>query len=368
MHTVNDHYRIVVIGGGQAGLVTGYYLKLAGLDFVILDANDNIGGSWQHYYESLHLFSPAKYGELPGLKFPGDPKHYPSKYEVIEYLRRYAKTHELPIESGVRVARVEKNDGIFLLHTQTGTVYKADAVISATGPFNTPYMPNLPKAEQFSGTRLHSFNYRRPEPYAGQHVVVIGARDSAMQIAYDLIGHARVSMAARHELKFTPKYVLGKSIFWWLHDTGYDQLPLGLFKQLEGSPKIIGREPYQTALKNGNPTVRPMFTEFTAEGVVWGDGEREAVDTVIYATGYRPGLDYLAPLGALDDNGFPCHRAGVSETVEGLYYVGLFGQRSHASATLRGVGKDAAYIVEAVADYLKSWPAAIPQTEAAMGE
>ncbi len=351
-------YDVVVIGGGQSGLVTGYFLnqQQPTPSYILLDANETGGGSWQHYYESLKLFSPAKYGELPGLTFPGDPAHYPTRYEVIDYLREYERVHNIPVRRGVRVTTVAKQDNGFLLHTENGDVYRTHAIVSASGPFNTPHMPDLPNDNAFQGTRLHSYHYHTPDPYAGQHVVVIGSRDSAMQIAYDLTPHARVSMAVRHPLRFFPKYVLGKSLFWWLHDTGYDELPLGLFTQLEGSKRIIGREPYQTALAAGNPAVKPMFTTYTEDGVVWGDGTTEAVDTVIYATGFRSGLGHLRPLGAVDDEGFACHHNGVSDSVDGLFFVGLFGQRSHASATLRGVGRDAKAITGKVAAYLNTEP------------
>ncbi len=351
-------YDVVVVGGGQSGLVTGYFLNQQhpAVNYIVLDANETGGGSWQHYYESLKLFSPAKYGELPGLALPGDPAHYPTRYEVIDYLREYERVHDIPVRRGVRVASVEKGANGFTLHTESGDSYRARAVVSASGPFNTPYMPKLTDDDIFSGACLHSYDYHTPQPYAGQHVVVIGARDSAMQIAYDLASYVRVSMAVRHPLKFFPKYVLGKSLFWWLHDTGYDELPLGLFTHLAGSKRIIGKEPYQSAIAASNPAVRPMFTRYTEDGVVWGDGTTEAVDTVIYATGFNPGLEYLRPLGALDDEGYACHHNGVSEAVDGLFYVGLFGQRSHASATLRGVGRDARAIAQKVAAFVAEQP------------
>jgi putative flavoprotein involved in K+ transport len=346
-------FDVIVIGGGQSGLVTGYFLKQHINDFVILDANEEIGGSWQHYYESLKLFSPAKWAELPGLPFPGDPSHFPNRYEVIDYLREYARVHELPVRSGVRVQRVEKDSDGFTVYTDDGSAYRARAVISATGPFNTPHIPHIPGMEAFKGETLHSYNYHRPEPYAGQHVIVVGSRDSAMQIAYELAQVARVSMAVRHHLKFMPRRFLGFSTFWWLHETGYDELPLGLFTDLKGTDRIMGKEPYQSALANGNPKPKPMFTRMTETGVVWGDGTVENADTVLFATGYRQGLDYLEPLGALDEEGRACHKGGVSDRVPGLFYVGLFGQRSQASATLRGVDRDARIIAKKTAQYLR---------------
>jgi putative flavoprotein involved in K+ transport len=349
---VTRNYQTIVIGGGQAGLVTGYYLAQHDVDFAILDANEEAGGSWQHYYESLKLFSPAKYGQLPGLKFPGNPAHYPTRYEVIDYLKQYEQTHDIPVKRGVRVANISQDNGRFRLETASGETYMAQTVIAASGPHNTPHIPEIPGANRFAGQSLHSFAYDVPQLYEGQHVVVVGARDSAMQIAYDLAPYARVSMATRHSLKFMPKYVLGKSVFWWLHDTGYDQLPLGLFTRLKGSMRIVGKEPYSTALKSGNPAVKPMFTKITETGVVWGNGSHEDVDTIIYATGFKPGLGYLKTLGALEADGYPAQYNGASTAVEGLYYVGMFGQRSHASATLRGVGRDAHVVARKVADYL----------------
>lgn len=360
-------YDIVIIGGGQSGLVAGYYLNPHTRSYVILDANAELGGSWQHYYESLKLFSPARWAELPGLPFPGDQTRYPTRYEVIDYLREYARVHELPVRSNTRVARVTQVDGGFTIETENGDLYHARAVIAASGPFNTPHTPHIPGVEQFGRQTLHSYHYHRPEPYTGQHVVVVGSRDSAMQISYELAQVARVSMAVRHDLKFLPKRVLGKSLFWWLHETGYDELPLGLFTELEGSDKIVGKQPYQSALAAGNPTPKPMFTHFTPDGVVWGDGTEEAVDTVLFATGFKSGLGYLKPLGALDADGRPCHRAGVSDSVPGLYYVGLFGQRSHASATLRGVDKDAKFIADKALAHLKT-AAPLPSREFAAGD
>jgi putative flavoprotein involved in K+ transport len=109
---------------------------------------------------------------------------------------------------------------------------------------------------------------------------------------------------------------------------------------------VIDSAGFKELLERGEPNQRPMFISMYEDGVVWGDGEKESVDAIIFATGFRPNLSFLAGLNALDEHGFPTHKVGVSTATEGLYFVGLSGQRSFASATLRGVGGDARYVVK----------------------
>ena len=344
----------IVIGAGQSGLAAGYALKQMGLSFTLLDRHDQLGGSWQDYFKSLTLFSPARYAALPGMAFPGDPAHYPHRDEVIAYLRRYATGFDLPVVLGTSVERIERSSEGFCLSTNQGS-YTAKSLIAASGPFNTPYMPTITGREIFQGQVLHAYDYKEAAPYVGQHVVVIGARESAIQIAVELSHVARVTLATRRPLQFVPQRILGLDIHFFLHATRFDTLPVGLWTTLEGSKRIVEVGRYRDALKTGNPRRRAMFERFTERGVMWNSGEQESVDTIIFATGYRPGLDYLKTLpGALDEQGYPCHRGGVSLTVPGLFYVGLFGQRSHASATLRGVGRDARDIAAKIARLIRS--------------
>ncbi len=347
-------YDCIVIGAGQSGLAAGYYLRQTGLQFTILDQNIALGGSWQHYYKSLKLFSPARYAGLPGMSFPGLPDHYPLRDELITYLQNYAQHFKLPILMNEHVKQVTQSEACFIVQTSVGE-YHAKALISATGSFNSPYVPILPGQASFRGQILHAYNYIDSQTYHGQHVLVIGAGESAIQIAFDLAPVARVTLASRQPLRFQPQHILGLDIHIFLHGTGYDSIPLGLWKKLKGSHRIIETSPYRAALASGNPKERRMFTRFTQQGVIWNDGQEEFIDTVIFATGYRPSLNYLRLLGALDPDGNPCHKGGISRDVPGLFYLGLFGQRSHASATLRGVGRDARYIVTRLQKYLDKY-------------
>lgn len=342
----------IVIGAGQSGLSAGYYLKQTGLKFTLLDRHNQPGGSWQDYFKSLILFSPVRYAALPGMDFPGDPDHYPARDEVIVYLRRYADQFNLPVIPGTVVQRVERSGEGFRLHTNND-IYATKTIIAGTGPFNTPYYPAIPGSEKFRGRILHAYNYEDTASYASQRIIVVGARESAIQIAVELAQVAYVTLATRRPLQFIPQRILGLDIHFFLHATGYDTLPLGLWTELKGTKRIVEAGNYRKALKTGNPRQMRMFESFTEDGVIWASGKREAVDTVIFATGYRPGLDYLAGLpGALDERGYPCHRGGISTAVPGLFYAGLFGQRSHASATLRGAGNDARYVVSKLARFI----------------
>jgi putative flavoprotein involved in K+ transport len=345
----------IVIGAGQAGLAAGYRLQRAGAPFVILEASDEPGGSWPHYYDSLRLFSPARFSSLPGMPFPGDPERYPARDEVVAYLRSYAVRFQLPVVAGARVETVVRDGELFHVRTVDGRSYQSDSLIGATGAFHRPHLPQLPGQEQFGGELSHSFSYRRSEPFAAQRVVVVGGGNSAVQIATELARVARVSLAVREPVRFVSQRPYGRDVHFWWSLLRFDTSPLEspqarLFARLASGkgPRVLDAGIYRQALAAGAPDTRPMFSRFTEAGVVWADGAEEPVDTVIFATGYRPNLDYLAPLGALDDAGQPLQRHGVSTVVPGLGFVGLSNQRTFASAALRGVGADAAVVVRAL--------------------
>jgi putative flavoprotein involved in K+ transport len=231
--------------------------------------------------------------------------------------------------------------------------------VAASGAFSRPDLPAFPGQGDFRGQLLHAATYQTPLPFAGQRVVVVGAGNSAVQIAVELAEVARVTLATRRPVRWRPQQPLGRDIHFWLHTLGLDHLPLGLWFALPAPTGVLDTGRYQAALTAGRPAERPLFRALTSDGVEWADGAREPVDVVLCATGYRPNLDYLAPLGALDARGQARQHGGISRTVPGLYYIGLSGQRTLASATLRGVGADAGYIVRHLRRHLTR-PAQLP--------
>ncbi|MGW1345640.1 flavin-containing monooxygenase [Kribbella sp. NPDC002412] len=339
---------VVIIGGGQSGLAGAFAVRDAGMRPVLLEAGRRTVGSWPQYYDSLTLFSPARYSGFPGAPFPGDRDRYPTRDEVVTYLEKIALGLDAEIHTRTRATSVETSSRGYVVHTDSGAEFPAAAVICASGSFTNPHIPNIPG--DFTGQLLHVANYRRPEQYAGQRVVVVGAGNSAIQVAYELAEHAKVTLAVRRPIQFVPQVRGGRDLHFWLHRLRLDLLPPSVLSRLVRGTLVLDTGIYADALKSGRLDQRPVFTSFQGDTVVWADGTREQVDAVIFATGYRPNLPYLKALGALDSTGTPIHKRGVSLTHPGLAYLGVEFQRSFSSNTLRGVSRDAEYVVRAIAE------------------
>ncbi|GAB3177572.1 flavin-containing monooxygenase [Streptomyces incanus] len=349
-----EHVDVVVIGGGQSGLATAHALLRHGLRPVVLEAAGRAAGSWPRYYASLTLFSPARYSSLPGMPFPGaDPDRYPHRDEVVAYLTAYAGRLDADIRTGHRVAAVRRTGDAFEVELEGGSRLSARAVVAASGSFGRPHRPALPGLEEFTGQVLHAADYRSPEPFTGQRIVVVGAGNSAVQIAAELAHTATVTLASRNPVKFAHQKILGRDLHFWLTRTGLDIAPLGRLVRTPPTQLVIDDGRYRAALAAGGPDRRAVFTGADGAKLLWPDGTREEADTILLATGYRPDLPYLAGLdGALDESGRPQHREGLATSVPGLAFVGLEWQRSLSSNSLRGVGKDAARVARHLAAHL----------------
>ncbi|MFD1930894.1 MULTISPECIES: flavin-containing monooxygenase [Nonomuraea] len=352
---------VVVIGAGQSGLAAARAILEAGLRPLVLEAGPRPTGSWSDYYDSLHLFSPARFSAMPGLDFDGDPDRYPHRDEVVDYLFRYAAGLDAEIRTSTRVEAVEQGqDGRFVVRTADGQELEAAGVVAASGSFSRPILPDLPGAETFTGRVVHAADYRSPKDLAGQRVVVVGGGNSAVQIAYELTETAeRVSIASRAPLAFLPQRRDGRDVHHWLVSSGFDKLPPAWLIHHVRARLVVDVGDYAAAVEDGRLSRRPMFSALDGGHVVWADGAREPVDVVLPATGYLPDLGYLAPLGALDEYGLPLHQGGLSLVRPGLAYLGLEFQRSFASNTLRGVAADAAHIMGPVAAHARHAPALV---------
>jgi cation diffusion facilitator CzcD-associated flavoprotein CzcO len=338
---------VVVIGGGQAGLAVGFYLRRSGLSYVILDAEPGPGGAWRGAWESLRLFSPAQWSSLPGWLMPGGADEYPTRAEVLAYLAEYERRYALPIERPVRVTAVRRDGAALLVETSAGR-WTARAVVSATGTWSNPVVPELPGRELYAGTTLHSAEYRSPEPFAGQRVVVVGGGNSGAQIAAELSLVAHVTWGTLAPPTFLPDHVDGRLLFEQA-TARYRALQAGRPPEPPRSlGDIVAVPAVRAARERGALRSVPTFTRFTRGGVVWPDGRETDEDAVIWCTGFRAAIAHLAPLGVADERGRIDIRGTHSTAEPRLWLVGYGEWTGYASATIIGVGRSARATVDEI--------------------
>ena len=342
-----EHLDVAVVGGGQAGMAMGHYLREQGLRFTIFERGDSIAPAWRERWDSLTLFTPRRYSALPGLPFPGDPDGYPTRDEVIAYLEHYAETFELPIELDSAVRGLSRDDGRFVLQLDGRTV-TADQVVVATGPFQEPFVPKA--AEQLAPEvwQVHSTGYRRPSDVPEGTVLIVGGGNTGFQIAKELSATHRVVLSIGSEQKPLPQRIAGRDLFWWLTKTRLlaTTVESRLGSRLQHRDTLIGSSPRELERRYG-VELKPRVTDASGRAVRFGDGSQLEVDAVIWATGYRPDFSWI-DLPIFDENGRLRHRRGGTD-VPGLSFLGLTWEWTRGSALIGWVKDDAEYLAERVA-------------------
>lgn len=343
----------IVIGGGQAGLTMGYYLARQGRDFLILDAGARTGDAWRGRWDSLRLFTPAKYDGLPGMPFPGDRLAFPGKDELADYLEDYAARFRLPIRHGVTVERLRREDGHYVAES-AGRTWKARNAVVATGACVAPKIPAF--AGELDGAihQLHSSEYRNPEQLRPGPVLVVGVGNSGAEIALELSRSRHTLLAGKPSAELPFKHGRAAARF---------ALPLVRFAGLHvltlGTP--IGRKAAPGFLGRGTPLIRTKTKDLEAAAVesvprvtgvrggrpLLDDGRVADVANVIWCTGYRNDFAWLEA-GAMGPDGRPRQDRGVAEDTPSLFYLGQEFLYAATSATLPGVGRDARYLVQRI--------------------
>ena len=346
---MQTHHDVVVVGGGQAGLAIGYFLAQHGCDFTILDAADKPAAAWRDRWDSLRLFTPARYSALPGLAFPGDPDRYPTRDEVADYLTGYAAHFELPVELGSRVESIHRAGHAYGVDVGDRT-YEADQVVVATGPFQAPRVPPIAERLCAEVTQLHSRAYRSPDAIPSGRVLVVGGGNTGFQIAEELSGSHDVHLAIGSRQMPLPQQVLGRDLFWYLEATGLmtQSVDSRIGRRMAGRDTLIGSSPRRLRRRHA-VTLHGRAVAADGSTVRFDDGSGLDVGTVVWATGFGADLSWV-DVPVFDDRGNLVHTRGLTES-PGLYFLGLTFQHTRGSALLGWVKYDAEYLAQEISAF-----------------
>lgn len=330
---------IVIIGGGQAGLALGYYLKQQGRDFIILDAASEAGESWRNRWDSLVLFTPADYSTLPGLPFPKDKHLKPTKDEVADYLALYVRTFDLPVHYNCRAKRLYREGDKYCIDVATTTI-TADQVVIAIGPYQIPDIPSVSEKLSPEVFQIHSADYRNPAQIPPGDVLVVGGANSGTQIAEELSQTRHVYLSRGRKLPFFPRFMTSYLAYRLIELSGIMRLsiesPLG--KVLRYQDAVYG----VNLRKLARVKIKERLVDVNGKTVTFKGGETLEVNNIVWATGYRQDFNWV-DLPVFDAKGNPCHRRGVTD-LPGLYFLGLEWLWTRGSALLGWVGRDAEYL------------------------
>lgn len=354
----------LVIGASQAGLAMGYHLSRRGLPFVIVDAHPRVGDAWRNRWDSLRLFTPARYDALPGMRMELPPRAYPTKDEMADYLEAYAQRFGLPVRTGVRIDRLSR-EGERFVATAGALRFEAEQVVVAMSNAQRPEVPAFAAELAPTIRQITSFEYRNPSALRAGGVLVVGAGNSGAEIALD---------AVRHH----PTWLSGR-------DVGHVPFHIdGLFGRLIGVPLVvrlffhriatvrtpIGRKVRAKIFSAGDTLVRTKPWDLDAAGVrrvprtvgardgrpLLEDGRVLDVANVIWCTGRRSGFDGWIDLPVLDGD-LPVHELGCAVGQPGLYFLGIPFIYAASSGMVQGVGRDAERIARLIAARAADRPA-----------
>lgn len=343
---------VIIIGGGHSALATAYFLNREKINFVILDANEHPGGSWTKTWESLKLFSPKEYSSLPGWMMPPTKDLYPSREEIVNYLTKYEKRYDFKVERPVVVQSVNQVGEIFSVSTDKGQ-HSSRVVISATGNWSGPFIPNYKGRDTFKGHQVHSAYYHDPDPFKEQRVLIVGGGNSAAQILAEVSKVAQTVWVTREPPEFLPDDVDGRYLF-NLATKKYQAMLKGeVIEEAHNLAKIVMVESVKEARSRDVLHAKPPFAEIKSNSVVWDDGTEEKIDSIIWCTGFKSKLDHLSPLKVINAEGRVDTKDSRSIVCPGLWLVGYGDWTGFASATLIGVQRVAKSTAAEVKQYLE---------------
>ena len=336
---------IVIIGGGQSGLATGYFLRKMNRQFIILDSNSRIGDSWRKRWDSLRLFTPSQHDGLPGIPFPASKGSFPGKDDMADYLDKYVKEFSIPVHLDVRVNSLYSKNDHYEIET-SGDKYIAREVVIATGTNPIPFIPGLSSGLNQDIFQLHSSGYTNPGPIPPGDVLVVGAATSGIEIALEISKTHRTFISGNPPFHIPDKALkYGGELYWWF------------ISNIVTLKTPIGKKVRNKIIHGGSPLIRVSADDLNIAGIqrlprvagtkeglpMLEDGSILKVRSVIWATGYRPDFSWIR-FDMTDESGWPLSERGISTVKKGLYFIGMPFQFGLTSGLVGGVGRDAAYI------------------------
>lgn len=353
------HFDTVIVGAGQAGLSVGYHLARLGRRFVILDEHEHVGDCWRERYDSLRLYSPAKYDGLPGMPFPAPPYSFPSGRQMADYLESYATGMGLPVAAGVKVDGLwpAGGPGGSYLLTAGRRRFTAEQVVVATGGQQVPSIPSFAGQLDPGIRQLHSSDYRNLAQLLPGGVLVVGASHSGADIALEVAAEHRTWLSGPvhgqipFDIESRPARQILRLLWFAANHILTVRTPVGrkMRSQIRG--------------RGGGPLLRVKLPHLRAAGVEWAsartagvrdglpllaDGKVLEVRNVIWCTGFRPDFGWIH-LPVTGEDGWPRQERGVAASVPGLYFAGLLFQYAFSSMLVGGAGRDAEYVANQIA-------------------
>jgi len=353
---MSERVTVVVIGGGQAGLSVGYCLAQRRLSFLILEGNPRIGDSWRNRWDSLRLFTPAKYDGLIGMPFPRPAFSFPTKDEMADYLEDYAKHFGLPVRTGAKVNRLSRNGNSYIVDTGDRRI-EADHVVVAMATYQAPRVPEFARALDPGIVQLHSSEYKNAAQLRPGDVLLVGAGNSGADIAIDIARSHRAWLSGRHpgHVPFRVDSRIARAL-----------LPIVfrvVFHRILTVDTPMGRRARPAVISKGGPLIRVKPADLAAAGVqraprmtgvsngkpLLADGQVLDVANVIWCTGFHPGFSWVdVPTPVCPPDGEPVHERGIVPGEPGLYFVGLHFLYALSSTMIHGIARDAERIADTI--------------------
>ncbi|MEX0990635.1 MAG: NAD(P)-binding domain-containing protein [Actinomycetota bacterium] len=348
-----EYVETLVIGGGQAGLATGYQLARRDLPYKIIDANPRIGDAWRNRWDSLRLFTPNRLNRLPGMSFPGYHWGFPSKNEWADYLESYARKFDLQVETRIRVERLSREGDRFVA-TSGDRRFEADNVVVAMSSWQRPRIPECASDLDARIVQLHVAEYKNPGQLQEGSVLVVGAGNSGAEVANEVARTHEVVLSgpSTGAIPFRPESVVARVLMPFIGRV--------IFHRVLTTGTPIGRKARPKMISSGEPLIRVKPKDLAALGVqrvprVTGvseglpqleDGRSVDAANVVWCTGFQPGFSWieLPVLGPQE----PLHERGIVDSEPGLYFIGLKFLHSVSSEQIHGVGRDADYIARTI--------------------